>query len=65
MLDALTLKLKIIDTTSKAKGVLNVKQHYFEYRDKPNKTLAQVLAESVDKPTIAEVLCSLVGAQIS
>lgn len=60
-LDALSLKLKLMSATFAAKDLLYAKQHYFEYRDKPNKLVAKILLESVDKPVIMEVMFSSDG----
>lgn len=43
-LEALVAKLKLFDAVTVAKELVYAKQHVFEYRDKPNKNLARILA---------------------
>lgn len=45
-LDALVSKSKLLGVTMAARKVMFAKQQFFEFRDKPNKHLAQILAES-------------------
>lgn len=57
-LDVLILKLKLTDATSLAREVMFAKQQAFEYRDKPSRQLAHVLAESQEKTVLGEVMIS-------
>lgn len=57
-LDAKINRLKLVEASCVAKELMNARHQYFEYRDKPNKHLDGVLAESRGKQTVPEVMIS-------
>lgn len=63
-LEAAIFKLKELDATSAVKYLLYAKR-YFVYRDKLNKVLARVFAESVNKIALADVMFSKDGSLVS
>lgn len=58
-------KLKELDATSATKKLLYAKQHCFDHRDKPNEVLPRVLAQSVNKAELADVMISRDGSPVS
>lgn len=50
--------LKLLHTSQSAKSILYTRQLYFEYRDKPNRLLAQVLAQDHSKAPISDIMMS-------
>lgn len=63
-LDTKLNEIKLIEATEAAQEIMYTKQQYFKYRNKPNKQLAKVLAESTAKPSIADVMVAKDGDKI-
>lgn len=57
-LDFKISKLKLLQTSQEAKSILYTRQQYFEYRDKPNRLLARVLAQDHLKVPISDIMMS-------
>lgn len=56
--------LKLIEATHAAKDVMYARQHILKYRDKPNKQLARILAESRENQVIPDIMVTKGGAEV-
>lgn len=56
---------KLLDASQAAKEIMYARQHFFEYHDKPNKQLAQVLAEDKGQHKMPEVMMNKDGEKLA
>lgn len=52
-------KLNLLEASQAAKSLLYAKQHLFEYRDRPNKQLANVLAQSKSMQSMSDSMVTI------
>lgn len=57
-------KLKLIEATQITKEVMRSQQRAFEYRDKPNRCLANLLSEERGKPKLPSTMVTRNGQKV-
>lgn len=63
-LDLKISKLKLIEASCAAKSIMYARQQMFDFRDKPNKLLARILAQGHLRQSIPGVMISKTGEEV-